>query len=243
MTVDVEAQKHALKVLLESEFAVNRHSEFERRISAAILRVQEAVFELRNALQADPKKTRGEINAVDPSRQSVAAQDVAADEILIIAASLLPRSGHIKAAIKAAAPRAGNSEINDRAALIEMARRLIESGGAMAPKAAARLVALRLVAAHSVNSTVDRLRRKFMKDRAIYDALAAARIRFDAAQEASIAYGTVPKVHEIGDINRINANAEAKRIAALLLHTREREHITRSSPSSTVLTATPKPNA
>src|SRR4051794_17235924 len=91
-------QVRAIQLLMESRLARAAPSDFERRISGALLGVDMAVKQLRDALQADPKQRPYQGSALDPRRQSAKAQDIAALEILRSAEQLLPKSRRAKKA-------------------------------------------------------------------------------------------------------------------------------------------------
>jgi hypothetical protein len=246
---DVPPRAHAFKVLLEHKLAANRPSDFERRISAALRDLKRAIMVLRDAIQADPRGFP--VSAHDPRRQSSAAQDVAAEEILRMAAEFLPKSRRIQVAMKAAMAQrradgrraVGDSEIDDRAELIQMARLMIESGGNKLPKTAAAEVARQMPHGPMVQeeSVTTRLYRKYRDKGSLYDALAAAQMREEIILEGKRLMASILDVgmaideadieaicrgnEEIaGLVERIKSNAETVRVVEQLTGTRKSQN-------------------
>jgi hypothetical protein len=224
MSEIVAAQMAALKVLQDHKLAANRPSEYQRRIAAALLGLSHGIKELRDALQANPARRASEVSPHDPRRQSSAVQDIVTEEILRVAAELLPKSALIRTARKAALAHPGNVEIDDRKALVRIARLVIESGGKKRPKTAAREIASEAGGLGVQDSTIDRLRRKYTTQALLYEALAAAQIRQEPLTEAKRLPASHPDTEAISEgdeeiaplAERMMSNANTARVVERL---------------------------
>lgn len=242
---DIPAYLRSLTVLLENKLAANGSSDLDRRIADALHKLSWAVKELRDAFQADPKERSHQGAANDPRRQSAEVQDIAAEAIVRRAAELLPKSKRIQAAVKATQAQqrvkgrraVGESEIDDRAELIQMARLIIESDSKKPAQTAADEVAsgmMLIMIKKNIekNSLVRRLAKKYRLNPAHYDALAADQMRQEHMSKAKLLMARDPAVEAISQadgelaplVEKIKANAEVAELVKRLAGTRKQQN-------------------
>jgi len=166
--------------------------QYFRRISRARASLENAIDELRNAMEAAPgwSMTR--------------AHDACAEWILLISESRLRLSSKMRRAARRGLAQPGQKTFDDEEHLYRMGYLIAQSGGKLKAKTVAAIVAPEAKGGGTVESRQFRLFRKFQKGRADYKRVGLLRLQHEflravqteTAGERKLLSGTALRRHE-----------------------------------------------
>ena len=119
-------------------------------------------------------------------------EDLFAEALLHMGLLLAPGSQRMRKAARAGLGKRGVKRFDDEAALVEIARRIVESGGQVSPKVAAAMTATQAIGGGTEQSRRDRLAKKFAMNRQYWLGRAANEILDEAFQRSGICRSDEP---------------------------------------------------